>query len=315
MKFKDLCAEPRILIEANLKPLQGSRLQPTGFPDLGAATYMLSDGTEMCLIESAQSMANRLEAVCWDDAKGDLAEPLKGLPYILVKKDGEMLTTSLLESHRINSPYILESSDTSFLDRLKEELGAQRKGPVDFKLLASVLMKYDPNSLIHGVFIAKKDIAGGRFKVPRSLSAFIEAKGISVATSGGMKFDRVDPQGDRSKGFGNVPFSRDEYTAESITAFFNLDLAQLRGYGIEQEAQDLLIGLSLFKISKFLESGLRLRTACDLELDGEVKVTRPEGFKLPSMNELETELPRLVSAASSKGLFAKPPVTVVQFQE
>lgn len=28
----------RLLIEAELVPVQGSRFQPTGFPDLGAAT-------------------------------------------------------------------------------------------------------------------------------------------------------------------------------------------------------------------------------------------------------------------------------------
>lgn len=315
MAFHELADNPRLLFEANLKPLQGTRFQPTGFPDLGAATYTISDGTEMCLLESAQSMANRLEVVCWDEAAGDLVALLRGLPYILVKKDGEVLTNSLLESHRINSPYILESGDKTFLEQLKEELGAQKKGPVDFKLAASVLLKYDPNSLLHGVFLAKKDIAGGRFKVPRSLSAFIEARGISIAPSGGVKFDRVDPQGDTAKGFGHVPFSRDEYTAEKITAFFNIDLAQLRGYGLGREVEDLLIGIALFKILKFLEVGLRLRTACDLELDGEIKVTNPDEFSIPDLGQLENELPDLISAVAAKGLFADPRVTSVNFEE
>ena len=315
MAFHELVDNPRLLFEANLKPLQGTRFQPTGFPDLGAATYTLSDGTEMCLLESAQSMANRLEVVCWDEAAGDLVALLRGLPYILVKKDGEVLTDSLLESHRINSPYILESGDKTFLEQLKDELGAQKKGPVDFKLAASVLLKYDPNSLLHGVFLAKKDIAGGRFKVPRSLSAFIEARGISIAPSGGVKFDRVDPQGDTAKGFGHVPFSRDEYTAEKITAFFNIDLAQLRGYSLGREVEDLLIGIALFKILKFLEVGLRLRTACDLELDGEIKVTHPDEFSVPDLGQLENELPDLISAVAAKGLFADPRVTSVNFEE
>ena len=30
---------PRVLIEAALKPVAGTRIQPTGFPDLGPATY------------------------------------------------------------------------------------------------------------------------------------------------------------------------------------------------------------------------------------------------------------------------------------
>src|SRR6266852_4547597 len=59
----------KLLFDIPLAPVQGDRFQPTGFPDLGAATYERPDGTPMLLVESAQSMANRLEAVCWDAAK------------------------------------------------------------------------------------------------------------------------------------------------------------------------------------------------------------------------------------------------------
>jgi len=314
MDFQGLMKEPRLLMEADLRPLQGTRFQPTGFPDLGAATYSLSDGTEMCLLESAQSMANRLETVCWDEAARDVVAPLRGIPYILVKKDGEVLTNSLLEAHRINSPYVLESRDKTFFEKLRSELGSLEIGPVNFRLVASTLLKYDPNTLLHGVFIAKKDIAGGRIKMPRSLSAFIEARGISVAASGGVKFDQVNPSGDTAKGFGHVPFSRDEYTAEKITAFFNLDLSQLRGHGLPQEAVELLAALAIFKILRFLREGLRLRTACDLEMGGEPRVTRPEGFKIPELGELEKQMPGLIRSVASKGLFASPPITIVNFE-
>ena len=66
-----LDAAPRLLIEAELAPLQGTRFQPTGFPNLGAATYKAPNGVDMLLVESAQSVANRLEAVCWDEAAND----------------------------------------------------------------------------------------------------------------------------------------------------------------------------------------------------------------------------------------------------
>lgn len=79
-----LPGEPRLLLEADLKPVQGDRFQPTGFPDLGAAEYTTPNGKQMILLESTQSMANRLEWVCWDDAEGKLVEPLRGLPYIHV---------------------------------------------------------------------------------------------------------------------------------------------------------------------------------------------------------------------------------------
>src|SRR5713226_2629119 len=105
--FQQLNAASRLLIEAELKPVQGDRFQATGFADLGPAQYQAPDGTAMVLVESAQSMANRLESVCWDEAAGDVIAPLKGLPYVRVSNGNGTLTNSILEAHRINSPYIL----------------------------------------------------------------------------------------------------------------------------------------------------------------------------------------------------------------
>ena len=311
LNLSALASQPRLLLEVPLKPLQGSRFQPTGFPDLGAATYEHNQ-VSMLLVESAQSMANRLEAVCWDEAADDLVTPLRGLPYVKVVSASKIATNSILESHRINSPYILEGTDKSFFDKLKVELGAMTTGRVDLKLLATVLLKYDANALVHGVFLAKKELAGGRLRLPRMLSAFIEAEEVSVVASGGVKKDEVDPSGDTKKGFGHVPFHREEFTATKITAFFNIDLAQLRGYGLSKEAETLLTALSLYKIQKVLRDGLRLRTACDLEPSGAVVIKRPEtGFTLPSIAELEKELPVLIKAASAS--FASPVVTEVKY--
>src|SRR3954452_13010964 len=87
-----LTTAPRILMEAGLKPVAGTRIQPTGFPDLGPATYdaPADDGgtVSTLLVESAQSMANRLEAVCWNEANDDLAPELTGLPFVKVKLAG-----------------------------------------------------------------------------------------------------------------------------------------------------------------------------------------------------------------------------------
>ena len=305
---------PRLLLEVPLRPVQGTRFQPTGFPNLGAARYDGPDGVPMLLVESSQSIANRLEEVVWDEATQDLVAPLQGLPYVRVEGlDGSLLTTSVLESHRLNSPYILEGKDKSFFEKLKQELGAQETGRVNLRLLARALLRYDPNALIHGVFLAKKELAGGRLRLPRALSGFIEARAVSPATSGGVKFDEVDPSGDTRKGFGNVPFSREEFTGE-LTAFFNLDLVQLRSYGLGEAAYRLLVALSMYKILRFLRDGLRLRTACDLEVGAAgMKVTRPEGFALPSVDELERALPGLVKDAA--GGFASPAVTVLRYQK
>ena len=316
VKLNALTNAPRLLIEADLKPIQGSRFQPTGFPDLGAAEYPAPDGNgRMLLVESAQSMANRLEAVCWDDASEDWVGPLQGLPYVRVQNsNGETLTTSVLEAHRLNSPYILEGKDTTVLNMLKDELAGMEQGRVDIRKLAETLVRVDTNAALHGVFLAKKELAGGRLRLPRALSAFIEAEDVKVAPSGGVKVDTVAPSGDTSKGFGNVPYARDEYVAPSITAYFNLDLAQIRAFRLGEAAERLLITLALFKIRRFLETGLRLRTACDLECQ-ELRVTRPEGFEVPPLTDLEGELPGLIEAAASAGLFNEPRITEVTYRK
>jgi CRISPR-associated protein Csb1 len=312
MDLNSLSDQSRLLVEVNLKPVQGTRFQPAGFPDLGAATYQLANNTQMLLVESAQSMANRMEAVCWDECNNGWTAPLKGLPYISVEKEGKPLTNSILESHRINSPYILESKDTTFPKLLKTKLGVMETGRVDLHLLAKTLLNYDINSLLHGVFLAKKDLAGGRLRLPRALSGFVEARDVNVAPSGGVKKDEVDPSGDAKKGFGHVPFHRDEYTGD-ITAYFNLDLAQIRGYRLGKDVEDLLIALAIYKIRMVLQNGLRFRTACDLEVIGEPSVKRPEKFSLPTLAEIEAALPGLIEKASSN--FADPRVTIVNYKE
>lgn len=318
LDFSPLDNQPRLLMQVPLKPVQGSRFQPTGFPDLGAATFTGFDdegnSVDCLLVESAQSMANRLENVCWDEANDELVEPLKGLPYVQTTLPDGTKTDSIREAHRLNSPYIVKSEEFKVIG---EEIGFEANKPFDRRKLASALLKYDSSSLLHGIFLEK---VGGVVRLPRTISAFIEANKTQVASAGGVKFDRVQPgtgentpYGKANEGYGNVPYHRDEYTAQEITAYFNIDLAQLRGYGLGEAAEKMLIAISLFKIQKFLRDGLRLRTACDLEPAGDFVVKRPDEFKLPELSELEAELPELIKAASAS--FADPSTTQVIYKK
>jgi CRISPR-associated protein Csb1 len=309
LKFDELKNASRLLTEADLSPLQVSRFQPTGFPDLGAATYTLHDGTEMCLVESAQSMANRLEAVCWDTGKNKLVDKLDGMPYVAVNLPDGQTTNSILEAHRLNSAYIVNSKE---FETVRKEVNYDASKPFDRTKMIKALLKYDPACLLHGIFWEK---IGGVVRLPRALSATIEAKDVRIVSSGGVKFDRVNPgsegsAGEASEGYKNIPFHRDEYTAAKITAYFSLDLAQIRGYGLDENVQNFLVALSLYKIQKFLQDGLRLRTACDLEVK-KVTVTRPAAYEMPSLASLEEALPSLISGA--KGHFAETPITIVKF--
>lgn len=289
----------RLLMTVSLKPVQGDRFQPTGFPSLGAATYQTQEGPKL-LVESAQSMANRLETTCWDTATNNPVAVLNGISHVTVTRKGEFLTDSMLEAHRLNSAYLLAGKDKAFFSMINTELGGLEEGPIDRKKLAEVLLKYDIGSLIHGVFLAKKDLAGGRLRVARALSGFIEATGAQVAASGGVKNDHVHPgkvKGDSKNHFGNIPFARDEYVADRIDCHINIDLAQIRGYGLDPKVQKLLILLALYRVRKLLDGDMRLRTACDLEPlhRDNLLATRPVGFKLPLLTGLEEAVKEAIS--------------------
>jgi CRISPR-associated protein Csb1 len=336
--YERLKEVPRLLMEAELRPLQGDRFQPTGFPDLGPARYTLPDGTktEMLLVESAQSVANRMELACWDEANDDLIPELKGLPYVRIDCGELGKTSTFKEFHRLNSPYIWEGKETDAGKRFRHEFMAEvglrptqrRKkkgqeegdgeaevpGVLDLRRFYRAVFKWDPNSVLHGVFLEK---VAGRLRMTRALSGFIEASRVQPAESGGTKVDRVLPSPkqmelDAKDGYGNVPFPRTEFVAEKITAFFNVDLALLRSYGFEDEATKLLVALALFKIKRFLSTGLRLRTACDLRVSGDLKVTEPKDFVVPLESELLEECKRLIHACRERQLFAD--VTTVTWE-
>ena len=308
--LRPLDSASRLLFEIPLKPLQGNRFQPTGFPSLGAATFQTASGTSL-LVESAQSMANRLEMTVWDAAANDVKDEFKGLSHVRVTRNGEFLTDTILESHRLNSPYLLEGNDKTFFNTLKKDVGVMETGPIDRRKLARALVKYDVNALLHGLFLAKKELAGGRLRVARALSAFVEADNVQVAPSGGVKNDHVNPSGVTKDGFGNVPFARDEYTAESITLYVNLDLAQIRGYGLGDAMEQLLILLSLYKLRALTDEGMRLRTACDLHVEETtIEARRPRGWRLPELDDLKKGLKSAISDCKEKMA-----VTVVTFED
>jgi len=113
-----------------------------------------------------------------------------------------------------------------------------------------------------------------------------------MVASGGVKTDHVNPSGVAKVGFGNVPFARDEFTADRITLYVNLDLAQIRGYGLENDVERLLILLALYKLRALLDGNLRLRTACDFRvgIHEDIVATLPSAFHLPKLSELKDDL-------------------------
>ncbi|MGI9001503.1 MAG: type I-G CRISPR-associated RAMP protein Csb1/Cas7g [Pseudonocardia sp.] len=276
---------------AALQPVLGSMFQPTGFPDIGAATFTrFEDGTAVpsLLVESVQSMANRLEATAWDAARDEPVEAVRGLPYVRVLRAGtdEFLTSSRLEAHRLASPFVHTASvnGAPMFGEIRSRLGLAKDTPLDRRRMAATVAGLDPFCLVHGVFFAHKDW-WGQPRFPRAVSAVIEAHHVERAISGGRKSDRVRHQlgedvGGTAEGYGSVPFHRTEWTARQIRVSFVVDTELLGSYGLPEPVPELLETLALWEIRSLLDGGMRLRTACDLELAGAIEGDLPPAAAL-----------------------------------
>ncbi|MGH8964252.1 MAG: type I-G CRISPR-associated RAMP protein Csb1/Cas7g [Actinomycetes bacterium] len=294
---------PRLSFDVDLAPLLGSTFQPTGFPDIGAATFTrFEDGHEVpaLLVESVQSMANRLEATAWDAASDEPVAEVTGLPYVRVVRTGtgEFLTSSRLEAHRLASPFVhtAKLDGKPMFDEIRDRLGLAKDTPLNRRHMARAIASLDPFCLLHGVFFSQKEW-WGQPKFERAISAVIEARDVQRAVSGGRKSDRVRHQlgeegGGTAEGYGSVPFHRTEWTAKAIVASFIVDAELLRSYGFPQPVTELLQTLALWEIRRFLVSGLRLRTACDLEIVGEIRSRR--NSTLPVLDELTSRIAELI---------------------
>lgn len=294
----------RLHYTAELEPILGSTFQPTGFPDLGAALFTRFEGereVKSLLVESVQSMANRLEATAWDRANEQPVSEVGGLPWVRVVRKGtdEFLTSSRLEAHRLASPFIhnAEVDGRSMFDVIRDRLGVKKDTPHNRKEMAKAVSGLDPFCLIHGVFFAQKEW-WGQPKFERALSAVIEAHDVERADSGGRKADHVrhqlsDELGGTAEGYGSVPFARTEWTAKHIKASFVLDTELLRSYGLPEPVTELLETVGLWEIRSLLDGSLRLRTACDLVVNGDAQPHRgsPE---LPDRETLSVQIKELV---------------------
>ena len=286
----------RLVVDARLRPVLGSTFQPTGFANLGAAEFRRPGQPPSLLVESVQSMANHFEALSFDAAAHQPIALLQDLPWIAVRatEGDEHLTSSREEPHRLAAAYVRHADidGARGLDWLVARLGLRPRTPLDWRSIYAAVFELDPLCLIHGVFFSDKGFFGNP-KVRRALSAVIEAHDVVPVVSGGLKRDDVQftsAEGHGAEeGYGFVPFGRTEYTAHDIVLSASLDLTQLRGYGLDPAATRLLTLIAVWELSALLDGPLRLRTACDLEVQS-VTVRRPDAFELPDRLELEAAI-------------------------
>lgn len=297
----------RQLFDIELEPVAGSRFQPTGFPDLGAALFdrpVRRDGevtwVQALILESAQSMANRMEAVGWDEGLQEPVPTLDGLPYVRViaGDDRRYVTSSRTEAHRLASAFIKDSKldGDDMRHVIRERLDLRDDTPLAPRDIARAIFALDPLCLIHGVFFADK-LWPGQPRIARAVTSFIEALDVRAANSGGVKRDEVRHQigesGGAAEGYGFVPYHRTEYTAGQILASFSIDLAQIGAYGLGESASALLTAIARWEIRSLLDGGLRLRTACDLAPVSSEFLDR-SGAPLPPLAELDGQVRALI---------------------
>jgi CRISPR-associated protein Csb1 len=299
INFTPLDTASRVLVEVELKVATGGggRFQPTGFPDLGPALFRGADGANWLLVESPQSVANRLERVCWIDGDGETDrvgrynDDCKGIPYVLATDtDGTPLTASTLEAHRLSSPYIWDtqpipdpddaSRQITLPDYLKRLFNLANNRLVPWKKVAAGLIKVDPGCLLHGIWFNEPSFAGGKVRLTRSLSGYIEARDPSTANYGFQKRDGVSDRTDKdvgqsaAEGYGSVIGPRQHFTSAEIKAYFQIDLERLRSYGLPKELVQALVAWAIYKIRRVLiasrDGVADLRTECKFE---PIKVT------------------------------------------
>jgi CRISPR-associated protein Csb1 len=324
-----LQSQAPLVIFAFFEPVAGlDRFQPAGFPEVGHVIYKAprKEGAveNVCIVDSAASMANHLEALCMRGAHDyELVDDLQGMPYLrcvtgdledgkLPPNKREVVVTSLTEGHRIASTYFLAGQPLdresrpagAFEDMLISEFGivlprSSRAHPPADKWwnVFKTIFRYDPNSLVHGVLFPQWQI-----KIPRVLTAHMEAYGASRVDRSGVKFDRLGKTTS-----GQPIFAVDDATAREIRATFIIDTALIRSFGrtngetvlgLNQEQKEFLVTLALWKIRRLCETAFRFRSGCHLNC-----------VKLSDEKEREISIEADIQAAIESAAFNEPRVT------
>lgn len=260
------------VITASLAPVGGQdRFQPAGFPEIGHVLYRAprSNGRteDVCIVDSAASMANHLESVCMAGSfESELHADLHGLPYVLCVTDRDKITpskddqldiivcTSLTEGHRLASDYFLDARfNPQWLDApsrssesKKQANGAGWRGQLfrkklreEFKIVEVTKDKkyfvYPDNwwPIFSAIFRYDPNslVHGVLFaKEQIKISRLLSA---SLEAFGAQRVGSSGVKFDRlGKTLSGQPiFSVDEEVACEIRATFVIDLALLRSYG------------------------------------------------------------------------------------
>lgn len=165
-------------------------------------------------------------------------------------------------------------AEASFQRALVQEFGIELAGsskahpsPAKWWDVFKTIYKYDPNALVHGLLFPQWQI-----KIPRFLTAHLEAFGASRVDRSGVKFDRLGKTTS-----GQPIFAVDDATAQTIRATFVFDLSLVLSFGrksgdkalgLSDKQKEFLVALALWKVQQLLASPFRFRSGCHLQCTG-----------------------------------------------
>lgn len=222
-----------------------------------ASTYFL-DGQQL----SADTLAGTQVKKLKDEAKKAKAEAKK--------LDGDAKKKAEKEAKEKDEEAKKASAEAKFQAVLVGQFGIELPGSSKAHPPAEkwwdvfkTIFRYDPNALVHGVLFPQWQI-----KIPRVLTAHLEAIGASRVDRSGVKFDRLGKTTS-----GQPIFAVDDATAREIRATFILDLALVRSLGrqngektlgLSEKQKEFLVTFALWKIQRLLASPFRFRSGCHL---------------------------------------------------
>ncbi len=151
---------------------EGAVIFPPTYADIRYNIDTLSDGTQVCTIDSVGSQANRMEPIFKAPEEGEPENPLARLvPQIDIAYGNEKKISILEAGHRLGDAVVRTSkSDTFDLPRAaKEAFGNFLRGD------ATSIAKLAPTSLIFGVWDSRDTQA----KMPRIMQSVIRAWDVS----------------------------------------------------------------------------------------------------------------------------------------
>lgn len=340
-------ARSRLHIQATLKVAsgRGDRFQPASYANQGPCYYKIPGANgklrDALIVDTTQAMANWLEHICWPAGKEDYLPEFKGIPYVKVldgDNGNQFLTSSVLESHRLNSRYIYDGkpqtadssldlkTDQEFRSFLKTKyFKTNNNRPFPMGRFLSKIFDLDPACLLHGVFMAGGDgFEGleGRARWARTLAASVHAEDPQRLYPGGAYVDHVS-------GSHNIPHTGDHATSGKITMNFILNVQALKDFEIEEDKHES--GLASLQIKFLIAFALRKilaitteraffqpRSWCEFQFDKIEVIDGKDGSKWDDISAKESEKLKLANefAALKNAIFSeKSSVITLIFKE